>query len=530
MALSGGCAHLEAAAPAAAPATVGAAGAITPADSDDDACRRFVARVDAAIDAAGVRDAESTRIDGFPTLRADRLLASYAAHALADPARFPIDDWLGHLRSQDRAARRAEIGNLPIEYLDALGSFADLGGAAARRTATVATLERCAQTSVARLRDSPEALAALGARTRVPDDYSDSLRALGLYPVTRLAFHRGIVELERSTTQAFTTQREQIARGTRQYSIGRAQADTPEHDARRTTRTADAGIATDAPDLPRDTAGLPRDALGLVRLTPGQHEALLRAHAPVIAVAGAGDDNRIGALRLDPITGRASVDTATPTVYARIAHTRYGSSALLQLVYTAWFPRRPPSQAFDPLAGLLDGVIVRLTFAPDGRLALIDSIHPCGCYHLFVPVGATRPRPPPEPIEEWAFVPLALPDPPSGYRVRVRVSADTHYVSGVDFVQVPEELAQAPSDLQTAYGLAHEHDLRSLPTRDDGRRSLYGPDGLVAGTERAERWVFWPMGIESAGAMRQWGRHATAFVGRRHFDDHDLVERRFVLP
>jgi len=31
------------------------------------------------------------------------------------------------------------------------------------------------------------------------------------------------------------------------------------------------------------------------------------------------------------------------------------------------------------------------------------------------------------------------------------------------------------------------------------------------------------------GAMRQWGRHATAFVGRRHFDDADLIERRFQL-
>jgi hypothetical protein len=37
------------------------------------------------------------------------------------------------------------------------------------------------------------------------------------------------------------------------------------------------------------------------------------------------------------------------------------------------------------------------------------------------------------------------------------------------------------------------------------------------------------MGIASAGAMRQWGHHATAFVGRRHFDDADLLEKRFVL-
>ena len=52
---------------------------------------------------------------------------------------------------------------------------------------------------------------------------------------------------------------------------------------------------------------------------------------------------------------------------------------------------------------------------------------------------------------------------------------------------------------------------------------------LVAGSERPERRLFWPMGIRSAGAMRQWGRHATAFVGRRHFDDADLLEKRFTL-
>ena len=37
-------------------------------------------------------------------------------------------------------------------------------------------------------------------------------------------------------------------------------------------------------------------------------------------------------------------------------------------------------------------------------------------------------------------------------------------------------------------------------------------------------------GALDAGAMRQWGHHATAFVGRRHFDDADLIERRFVIP
>ena len=72
-------------------------------------------------------------------------------------------------------------------------------------------------------------------------------------------------------------------------------------------------------------------------------------------------------------------------------------------------------------------------------------------------------------------------------------------------------------------------ELRSLVSLGGGRASAFGPDGLVPGTERAERFLFWPMGIRSAGAMRQWGRQATAFVGRRHFDDPDLLEKRFEL-
>jgi hypothetical protein len=37
------------------------------------------------------------------------------------------------------------------------------------------------------------------------------------------------------------------------------------------------------------------------------------------------------------------------------------------------------------------------------------------------------------------------------------------------------------------------------------------------------------MGVRDAGAMRQYGRHATAFVGRRHFDEARLMERYFRL-
>jgi hypothetical protein len=98
------------------------------------------------------------------------------------------------------------------------------------------------------------------------------------------------------------------------------------------------------------------------------------------------------------------------------------------------------------------------------------------------------------------------------------VQSATHYLTGI---------ALAPDEGQMRYEFEDDDDLRSLPTPGGGRRSIYRPDGLVAGSERPERWLFWPMGVPSAGTMRQWGHNATAFLGRRHFDDADLIERRF---
>jgi hypothetical protein len=68
--------------------------------------------------------------------------------------------------------------------------------------------------------------------------------------------------------------------------------------------------------------------------------------------------------------------------------------------------------------------------------------------------------------------------------------------------------------------------LRSLPTAT-GYHSLFGQAGLIPGSERPERFILWPMGIRSPGAMRQWGHHAIAFVGRRHFDDPWLLQSLF---
>jgi hypothetical protein len=192
----------------------------------------------------------------------------------------------------------------------------------------------------------------------------------------------------------------------------------------------------------------------------------------------------------------------------------------MQLVYTMWFPERPAQSPGDLLAGALDGVVFRVTLSPLGVPLVYDTIHPCGCYHMFFTTPRAVPVPPPEGEVEWAFVPQTLPGIGHDEKLVVRIASRTHYVERV----YPDRF-----DSVARYDLRRYDELRSLPLMPGGHRSIFGRDGIVPGTERGERFLFWPMGIANAGAMRQWGRQPTAFVGRRHFDDADLIEKRFML-
>jgi hypothetical protein len=57
---------------------------------------------------------------------------------------------------------------------------------------------------------------------------------------------------------------------------------------------------------------------------------------------------------------------------------------------------------------------------------------------------------------------------------------------------------------------------------------MFAPDSLAPGSQRLERFILWPTGVVSPGAMRHWGRHAVAFVGERHFDDPDSMSKMFM--
>jgi hypothetical protein len=456
-------------------------------DSPDGAlreCASWLQRLDAAVDEAGVRDGGETRVRGFPALRSNRFLAAFREQALADGV--VRETWLDAMAALDGNARDAEISNLPT------AAFASLG--VESKPLLLARTAACRAQMLRADRADQAATSLIAAHAAVPDDYSDAKRVFGLYALTRWPFFRGVSAWQESAARTFS----QPARSTAE-----------------TRYTPTASAASSAAAIAR-YAMAPRDALDVPQLSADDWKALFDRYAPEISVETTGDYDRIGALMWAQ-SATPAVDTATPVVYRRVSYTRMAGQTLAQLNYSFWFSERPLSGTFDLLGGALDGVIFRITLDRDGRPLLYDSIHACGCYHLFFPTARVTAKPAPSSMLEWAFVPIGAPSLMGNDRLLIRLATRSHYLIALT--------TTAPSN-GIAYQWRNDDTLRRLPT-GSGTRSAFAPDGLIRGTERGERWLFWPMGIAEPGAMRQWGRHATAFVGRRHFDDADLLDLRF---
>ncbi|HUF20754.1 MAG TPA: hypothetical protein VMP00_08360, partial [Burkholderiales bacterium] len=453
-------------------------------------CAAFFRVLDTAVARNRVGEASPTQVAGFPYLRADRFTASLSDRAQQNDAAF--EAWLSQLAALDRDAREFEIGNLPAAAVAGLGH----AGAGA--------LNQRAHDCRARLLEADLAMPGmrdlLVERARVPDDYRGWQRAAGLYPLTRLPFYSGVARWQRETEEGFLRAREGAP---------------PTHAVVRYRPPMQSGYtrAKVATLLARAAS----DPLGIPRFDDAERERLFASFAPVFEVATAGAYDRIGRLVWNGGAAPA-VDSADPVVYRHLAYTRYHEHTLVQLIYLAWFPERPKDHAFDLLGGRLDGLIWRVTLAPDGEAVLYDTIHPCGCFHMFFPTPRAESVPAPSRLIEWAFVPEELPRMREPARLAISAQARTHYLRRV----APDTGAEG-----VHYAFDDYDVLRGLPLANGGTRSAFRADGLVPGTQRGERFFFWPMGVPSAGAMRQWGTHATAFVGRRHFDDADLVEKRF---
>jgi hypothetical protein len=450
-------------------------------------CGDFFESLDQRTAAAQVIDPGVFRVEGYPYLRTNRFLASFREE-ISGEASFTA--WVNRMQALDQEARRHEIANLAAAAGPAAGSL----NQAAELNEGVAG---CGSLLKAADFHDVGPQKALREKARVPDDYLALPRVLGLYPLTRLLVSRGVSNWHAEVRRVFTTE----------PPVGwHAVRYVPEKGA---------GL----PDARRIVAQADRDALGIPTYSSTDLAALFRMYAPVWEVQTEAEFDRIGAPLWTP-EGELGVDTRQPRTYTLLSFTRFGKEIFSQLNYIIWFPARPKENALDLYGGRLDGVNYRVTLDMDGAPLLYETIHNCGCYYGAYPAGRLRVR---EKID-YAEPPLILKAPeltPSAERMTVAMESGTHYVQHL----YPS--ARQPQPEATIYSLADYGELRSLPDSSGGRRNMFSPDSLAPGSERLERFILWPTGVVSPGAMRQWGRHAVAFVGERHFDDPFFMDTMF---
>jgi hypothetical protein len=452
-------------------------------------CLQFYDQADAVVREAGVTDAESARIRGFPYLRTDRFLANLGQQTLSAEQ---FEAWIDRLERLDREARRIEYRNLPPEDRQSLAPNVKRF---VHKVGHCATLLRRQDGSVDSMR------ATLQKAAQVSPNYSTAQRVFGLYPLTAVFMSRGVRHLHREIREAFAQPLEALPVRGKLMRYG------PPETARLLSRQEVVEILERARNNP---LGIPEP--------DGKDEArLLHTFAPVWEIDVISRDDHIGTPTWHGREVRVDVDQ--PVVYTRLSYTRFNAQTLLQLSYIIWFPARTQEERIDPLAGHLDGLTWRVTLAPDGAPLIYDTIHNCGCYHMFFPTERLEPIPEADAGEEPLLVPQQLVESPSR-RLVIRLAGANHYIQRV--------YSDARGE-NTTYALQAYRTLRSLPTDERHRHSLFAPNGLVLASQRGERWFLWPSGVKSPGAMRQWGHHAVAFLGRRHFDEPDLIARYFRL-
>jgi hypothetical protein len=453
-------------------------------------CASFFALLDQHTEEARVLDPGAFRVRGYPYLRVNRFLASFR-NEVEDSATFAA--WLDQMQALDQNARRYEIANLVMDHKDTPSPEN-------QRDELFSKVVACGKLLRSVDFEGGEQREELSRRVVVPDEYISLRRVFGLYPLISLFVAHGVTNWHLQAHRSFTP---------RPPVDWQAIRYVPKESGDRLT-------------VGQIVSQTERDALGIPQYSPEAREALFRRYAPVWQVETKGDFDQMGS-PFWTYEGVLAVDNKQPVTYTLLSFTRFKSEILTQLNYIIWFPSRPTKSALDLYGGLLDGINYRVTLDKDGEPLLYESMHNCGCYYKSFPTKRLKV------LEElsYAETPLILEAPdlnPSTDFMTVAMESGTHYVQHL--YPLPRELP--PEGF--VYALVDYGQVLSLPFPKGGAKSMFSQDSIAPGSERLERWILWPTGVLSPGAMRQWGRHAVAFVGKHHFDDPYFMERMFLEP
>ena len=451
-------------------------------------CADFFASLDEQIAEANVIDPGGFRVKNYPYLRVDRFLASFSQE-VDDKDAFAA--WIDRMQTLDQDARKYEIANLPSSAAAELDSADD-------KASLYDKVVTCGD--ILKTADFQHVNHQAGVRKNAvaPDEYITLRRVLGIYPLTSMFIYRGVTIWHREARSRYSPEPPVNWQSIRYGPDGQM----------------------DFSLIRQTVEPTKRDALGIPVYSARARQALFRMYAPVWEVQFTVEDDRIGA----PIwtaDGELDVDTDQPLIYTLLSFTRFGKKILTQLNYIIWFPARPKDGSLDIYGGFLDGVNYRVTLDIDYEPLLYETVHNCGCYYKAYPTKRLQVRS----KIDYAEPPLILKAPdvdPSKDFMTVSMESRTHYVQHL-YPSSRKLLAGA-----TNYSLIDYGQLRSLAFSTDDHKSMFGQNSITPGSERSERYILWLTGVLSPGAMRQWGRHAVAFIGRRHFDDPFYMDSIFL--
>ena len=444
--------------------------------------------LDRAVDQAGCRNQAEFQFAGSPHLRTSRFWQAIARRGLNNSG-FAL--WLEQLRENDRAARAGEISCLgdqgAHQLLETLAPGSGVGLAELAEQSAQRLLE------ADRLRGR-ENLADL-ARVTVPDDYSLLLRTLGLYPLARIPFVFGVHNAYEMRREWFRQPLSELVMLDQTHEVG-----------------PPAGRIDSEAEIAEILTAAAANPLGVPLPDAGQARALVEYFAPIFQQEELSVVDHWGEVKVE---GDRILIGAERVVYYYLDHLLVEGQPLLRLNYLVWHAGRDGEVVPWFERGWLDGVTYGLVLDPRGRPLIASTMNNCGCYLQYYPV-VDRVVKKEERID--LLVPQELPSLQPGERIAVTMTSGWHQVV---------RMAGAEAIGAKQYRLQPYNALGRL-SRPDGRtRNLFDDRGVLRGTERAERFFFFGMGIPSVGSMRQRGHHPVTLLGRQHYDDPELLDDSF---
>lgn len=441
-------------------------------------CHARYAEMDAKVAAADAQHAAYYRVPGYPYLRTNRLLASFA-HEVDDLDE--IGGWVRRMRELDQEAREYEFINLglpPREVATLRQEFLGCGRG-------LASIE---------LADDPEALAALRDTAQPPDEYSTLARAVGLYPVTAPLMKQHVAarheDIAAYYQQPVTLQNLHVWK---------------------------AKVSDEAPEIPDDLRDTLPDELGFPGLTVSGWTALAEMNAPDLLTHRNGKMSGPG----KPVwrDGQVEVDLTQPSVHYFIDFVRFGGEPLVRINYFYWFAGAPTPE--NGAAPGIDSFIWRVTLDPLKQPLVYESLHASGRDHQVFPAQRLVRRK--GAVGFWKQSPLMPLDARAPADPAVRISADEPLVTGLTEAEA--------HDGASTYVLRPYEDLYLAPTGDGEKmRSIFNADGFLIGAETDSPLLLRASGTHRPGVVRQYGLQATRLVGRQHADDPYLLDALFLPP